>query len=100
MIITYIVCKNKQESEKISKHLLDKKLVGCVNMFPITSQFWWKGNIEKEEEHVIIAKTFENKFKEITKEVKKLHSYETPAILKFNVEAEKEYEEWLRREVK
>ncbi len=100
MIITYIVCKDKEEAEKISTELINKRLVGCVNMFPIKAMFWWKEKVEKASEYAIIAKTFEHKFEEIKNCVKKLHSYEVPAILKFKVDAEENYENWLKKEVK
>ena len=35
MILIYITCKDKEEAKKISKHLLEKKLIACTNMTPI-----------------------------------------------------------------
>lgn len=100
MTLVYITCKDKEEARKISKHLLDKRLIACSNMFPIESMYWWESKIVNENEVVIIAKTLEKNYKKIKEEVKKLHSYEIPCILKIDAEANESYDEWIKKEVK
>ena len=98
MILVYITCKDNQEAKKISDHLLNKKLAACTNIFPITSAYWWKGKIENENEIVLLAKTLEKNYNKIKQEVKKIHSYETPCILKIKVEANESYCKWVKEE--
>jgi len=100
MILIYTTCKNKEETEKISKHLLEKRLVACAVNFPAGSSYWWNEKIENSKEQILLLKTKDESFSQIKEEIKKLHSYETPCILKLNVEANKSYEEWLNKEVK
>ncbi|MBW2966233.1 divalent-cation tolerance protein CutA [Candidatus Woesearchaeota archaeon] len=100
MIIEYIVCKNKAEAEKIVNHLLKKKLIACANIFPINSLYKWKGKLQKDKEFVLLAKTQKNKLYSLEKEVKGIHSYEIPCILQINAKANKEYERWLKNELK
>jgi len=100
MISIYITCKDKKEAIKISKHLLKKRLIACSNIFPIKSMYWWNKKIINDNEIVILAKTTGKKFEKIKKEVGKIHSYDLPCILKFNVEANKEYEKWVKTETK
>ena len=95
MVLIYITCKDKKEAKKISKYLLEKKLIACSNMFPIESMYWWKGKIEEANEVVILAKTLEKNYEKIKEEVKKIHSYEVPAILMIKAEADFEYEKWV-----
>ena len=97
MTLIYITCKDKTEAKKISKHLLEKKLIACSNMFPIESMYWWKNKIEQAAEIVILAKTKENNYNKIKQEVKKLHSYDIPCILKLSSESNKEYDDWIRK---
>jgi periplasmic divalent cation tolerance protein len=100
MILIYITCKDREEAEKISKHLLEKKLIACANIFPIESFYWWKGKIEEDQEVVIIAKSLKKKFEEVKREVKKVHSYEIPCILQIKVEkVNEEYLRWIKKEV-
>lgn len=100
MISVYITCTNKKEAEKIAAVLLDKKLIACVNMFPVTSVFLWKGKKERSREYALLGKTIEGKFKGIEKEVRKLHSYKTPFIGMWEEQTTESVERWLWRELK
>lgn len=100
MISIYITCRDEKEAIKISKHLLKKRLIACSNIFPIKSMYWWNKKIVNDNEIVILAKTTGKKFEKIKKEVEKIHSYDIPCILKFNVEANRKYHEWVRQETK
>ena len=100
MVLLYITCKNKKQARAISKHLLKKRLIACVNIHPIESMYWWKGKLVDDKEFVIIAKTKKNHIKTIRKEVKKLHSYEVPCIMDIDVDANEDYLKWVKKEVK
>lgn len=100
MMLAYITCKDKKEAERISMHLLRKRLIACANIFPIKSLYWWKVKIVKDSEVVIIAKTSSKNFKKVENEVKKLHSYTIPCILRLNATANKEYERWANKEIR
>ncbi|MBI2659406.1 divalent-cation tolerance protein CutA [Candidatus Woesearchaeota archaeon] len=99
MTLVYITCKDEKEAEKISMHLLKKRLIACANIFPIKSMYWWSSKIAKHSESVIIAKTSNRNFKKVENEVKKMHSYEIPCILKLNAAANSDYEAWAKKEI-
>ncbi len=98
MILVYITCKDNEEAKKISRHLLEKKLIACTNIHPIESMYWWKGKIQEDNEVVIIAKTKDSCYDKVKAEVKKVHSYDVPCILKIMAEANKEYNKWINEE--
>ena len=100
MIIVYITCKDEQEAVNISKHLLNKRLIACSNIHPIRSMYWWNKKIEDEREFALIAKTKEKNYKNIKEEVKKLHSYDVPCILKIDAGANENYARWVNEIVK
>jgi len=75
-IIIYITHDSEADAKKISKHLLDKRLVACANIFPIKSMYWWKGEITDAVEYVSIVKTPEKNWERIKDEVAKIHPYE------------------------
>ena len=101
MMMVYITCKDGEEARKISVHLLDNNLIGCANIFPINSLYKWENKVEDTKEMVIIAKSIKEKFQEIEKEVKKMHSYKTPCIVMIDVsESNKEYLDWINDELK
>ena len=100
MTLIYITCKDEKEAVKISKLLLDKKLIACSNMHPIRSMFMWEGKMQDEKEYVIMAKTKEKNFEKIKKEVERIHSYDIPCILKIDAEANESFDKWVNEAVK
>ncbi len=99
-IFVYITCEGFDEARNIARHLLEKRLIACANIFPVRSLFWWEGKIEECNEFVIIAKTKAEKFKELREEVKKIHSYSVPCICAFVVEeGNKDFLDWIEKTV-
>jgi len=98
MILIYITCKDNKEAKKISKALLEKRLVACTNLHKIESMYWWNNQIKEDNEVVIIAKTKETNYEKVKTEVKKLHSYDIPCILKIKAEANEGYDKWINEE--
>jgi periplasmic divalent cation tolerance protein len=99
MKIAYITCRDRKEAEKISAHLLKKRLIACANIFPIRSMYRWEGKIAKGNESAIIAKTNSKNFKKVLGEVKKLHSYSIPCVLRIDATANRDYGAWAEKEI-
>jgi len=99
-IFIYITNPSKEKAKEIARHLLEKKLIACANIFPIDSLYWWEGKVTEDNEFVLIAKTTENKFEKVKDEVRKIHPYKIPCIIKIPVSSNREYFDWLKGEVK
>lgn len=93
--IIYITHPDKLTAERISKDLVDRRLVACANIFPINSMYWWKGNVENDDEWVSIVKTRTGNTKAVEKEVLAIHPYTVPCILSMEVNANEAYEAWI-----
>jgi len=100
MMLAYITCRDETEARKISMYLIKKRLIACANIFPIKSLYLDKGKVIKNSENVIIAKTTDKRYKELEEEVRRVHSYKVPCILRINAGANKEYESWAVSEIK
>ena len=100
MALLYVICRDKKEAERISSHLLKKRLIACSNMFPIRSVYRWNQKIVNSAEYAVLAKTNNKNYKKAVDEVKKIHSYEIPCILRIEAKANKEYENWADKEMK
>lgn len=104
MILVYVTCADQVEAKKISKHLLNKRLTACVNVFPEPIQpfFFWppkSGKIDNSKENILIIKSTLDKYDEIEKEIIKIHSFDTPCILAIPVIAVSDkYWDWLEGE--
>ncbi|HDO20452.1 MAG TPA: divalent-cation tolerance protein CutA [Candidatus Bathyarchaeota archaeon] len=56
----------------------------------MTSYYWWKGKIESGEENLILMETLKDKFEDIVKEVRNVHSYIIPEIIAISLTEETE----------
>lgn len=92
---------SKAEGERIALALLEKRLVGCVQIVgPIESLYWWRGKIEQSQEWLCVAKTERKLFAQIEETIKALHSYEVPEILVVPiVEGSRDYLRWLEEQL-
>lgn len=97
-ITIYVTHESEIEAKKVWDYLLNKKLIACYNLFPITSSYWWDGKIENTSEFVTLLKTKTSNWKIIKEEIKNIHPYKIPCIMKTKVEANKEYEDWIEKE--
>jgi periplasmic divalent cation tolerance protein len=80
--MVYVTVASKEEAEKITRVLLEERLVACVNIVgPVSSRFYWEGKIDLVEEYLLIMKTRRGLFAILEKRVGVLHSYEVPEIL-------------------
>ena len=97
-IIIFITAPNKEEASRLADMLVESRLAGCVQILPgIESVYRWQGHVERQDEVLLIAKTLKAKFDDIEREVRALHSYETPEIVALPiVEGSVPYLEWLK----
>ena len=86
MTILYLVCADKKEADKITKVLLEKRLVACAKKLPVSSVFRWKGKINRANEIVLLLETENRLFDRIEAEVRKAHSHKTFVLLSIPVE--------------
>ncbi|NTU46662.1 divalent-cation tolerance protein CutA [Candidatus Roizmanbacteria bacterium] len=104
IILIYTTCKDVEQAKQIGKHLLEKRLCACINIFPeMNSLYFWppkSGTIDEGKEAVLIVKTLESKYQEVEKEIHKVHSYDVPCIMAISLaHVSKDYGEWIEGEV-
>lgn len=101
-LLVYITTPDEKDAEMIGANLVKKKLASCVNILPgMHCQFIWKGKFQHDKEVVMLVKTYDTKYAQLEKTVKKLHCYENPCIVAIPItKGSKEYLSWSRREVK
>jgi periplasmic divalent cation tolerance protein len=98
--IIYITAGDLPEARKIGRIVVEERLAACANIFPITSIFRWKGNIDEASEFAIIVKTRTENVKKIEKRVKEIHSYEVPCVVSFKIDdGSFDYLEWINDSV-
>ena len=81
-IVVFMTAADAEEAGRLADALVEKRLAACVQILPeIESVYRWQGKVERQREVLLIAKTVSSKFEELEKEVRVLHSYETPEIV-------------------
>jgi len=93
----YITCGSLSEAKKIAHSVVDEKLAACANIFPsVVSIYEWDGDVQEEQECVLIFKTTEEKTELLQKKVKKMHSYTTPCIIVLPIEGgDEDFLKWI-----
>jgi periplasmic divalent cation tolerance protein len=92
----------KEEAQALAEAVLEQRLGACVQIVgPITSMYWWDDDIDKSTEFMCIIKSRQDKFKELEKAIKAVHSYDVPEIVALSfTTGSKDYLGWLDGELK
>ena len=102
MNIIYVPCKDKEEAQKIARHLVSNKFAICINIIDsIHSVYLWKGKVKESHESLLIIKTSQKLVDAAIEKIKKLHSYDLPDIISWKIDkTTTEVEKWIERELK
>jgi periplasmic divalent cation tolerance protein len=83
----YVTAANADEAKKIGEALVQERLVACANILgPISSIYWWQGQVQRDSEAVLIAKTRAELVERVIARVKALHSYTVPCVVSLPIE--------------
>ena len=81
-IVVFITAASGEEATRLADMLVGAHLAACVQILPeMESVYRWQGKIERQAEILLLAKTTKDKFEDLEREVRALHSYETPEII-------------------
>jgi periplasmic divalent cation tolerance protein len=97
--IIYITNPSKEDAQKIACHLLEKKLIACANLSPIDSKYWWQGSVERGNEYVLIAKTTEENYQLVKKEVEQIHAQAVPCVVGISCHVNENYFKFIQEAV-
>ncbi|KAK5978300.1 CutA divalent cation tolerance [Trichostrongylus colubriformis] len=95
--VVYVTAPSKEVALKIAKAAVERKVAACVNIIPgVTSVYEWQGKLHEDSEVVMIMKTRDSLVEELHKVVIENHTYDVPAFVSLNTEAESfPYATWL-----
>jgi periplasmic divalent cation tolerance protein len=96
-IVVLVTVGSAEEGERIAEALVGEQLAACVNLVgPIRSIYAWKGEVQRDEERLLIIKTRAARFADLERRVRALHSYDTPEVIALPISAGSQpYLDWL-----
>jgi len=87
-----------EQADALARKLLEAHLVACVNVLPgARSHYWWKGEIQSDDEALLVIKTTAERVPKLIEALPALHPYDTPELLSLPVDdGLPPYLDWLR----
>src|SRR2546421_11428859 len=86
-IVVLMTAPDRDEANRVAEMLVNSRLAACVQVLPeIHSVYRWKGEVERNNEILLLAKTTSDKFDELDRAVREIHSYDTPEIIALPVD--------------
>ncbi len=100
ILIVHCSCPDRETADRIASDLVEKRLAACVSILPsVRSVYRWKGEIQRDEEALLIAKTRRERLEALESRIVELHPYELPEILAVEAAGGSEgYLAWIREE--
>ena len=78
---------DRASAEKLADVLVEGRAAACVNILaPCRSVYRWKGALQRDEEHPILAKTTADRYPALEALIRANHPYELPEIVAVPVE--------------
>jgi periplasmic divalent cation tolerance protein len=98
--VVFVTTPNEECATAIARALVQERLIACANLVPgVRSVYRWEGNVEEDDEVLLILKTTDERCETVAARVKALHPYELPEVLVLPVcGGSPGYLDWVRSE--
>ena len=92
-------CPDAETADTIAEELILARLAACANRYaPITSLYHWEGAVERATEIPLLLKTRPELAERVEAEIRRLHPYDCPPILRMGLEANTDFLAWIADE--
>jgi periplasmic divalent cation tolerance protein len=100
-LVVLMTTGSQEEADQIADRIVAERLAACVNIVPgITSVYRWQGQVERDQEWLLVAKTHSEALDRLVQRVQELHSYDVPEIIALPLTGGSEvYLRWIDAEV-
>jgi periplasmic divalent cation tolerance protein len=95
VIFIYTTFPSKEQAVTVARMLLEKRLIGCANLHPITSLYRWEGAVNEDAEIGMWCKTVASMAQAACDALRALHPYQVPCIASVPVLVNEPFAAWL-----
>lgn len=75
-------------SEEADSWVIDiedgERLAACVNQVSTTSTYRWDGEVHRDDEVILLAKTTDDVYEDLVARIEDVHPYDVPCIERFD----------------
>ena len=100
-LVVLMTAGSREEADQIANVLVTELLAACVNVLPgVTSVYRWEGEVQRDQEWLLVAKSTREVLDDLVRRVQALHSYDLPEVIALPVVGGSEaYLRWVDGEV-
>ena len=81
-ILVTCACPDRDVAGRLAHELVEARLAACVQVLPgMTSTYRWQGAIERADEVLLLAKTWDDRLDALVATLRARHPYEVPEIM-------------------
>lgn len=93
---------DRAAAERLADLVVESKLAACVNILaPCRSVYRWKDAVQHDEEHPMLIKTTQERYKALEQALREGHPYELPEIIAVPIDRGlPAYLDWVAAETK
>jgi periplasmic divalent cation tolerance protein len=96
MVFIYTTCKDMESARKLGQKIIESKIGACVDMWPIESMYYWKGEFQSKTQAMLMVSTIEKNLQGVDDLMSVKHEYNTPMIAGVDVRRiNHDYKEWM-----
>ena len=86
-VLVYVTAPNRDDALRMGRIVVSEQLAACANVLDgMTSIYRWNGELQQENEAVLLLKTRAELANQVVLRVQELHPYDVPAILVLPIE--------------
>ena len=86
-LVAFCTCPSASVAEQLARLVVEQRAAACVNIIPgIRSVYRWQGQITVDEECLLLIKTTDVGFTELTALINEAHPYELPEVIAVTIE--------------
>ncbi|WP_049573223.1 divalent-cation tolerance protein CutA [Streptomyces sp. SBT349] len=91
---------SENAAELLARSAVEARVAACAQIEgPVTSVYWWDGEVRTGREWRVLYKTPAAKYRELEAHIKAVHGYDTPEIIAAEItRGSAEYLAWLGEE--
>ena len=100
-LVVLMTAGSQEEADRLADALVVNGLAACVNVIPgVTSVYRWEGEVQRDQEWLLVAKSHRDALDELVRRVRTIHSYEVPEVVALPlVGGSQAYLSWIDGEV-